>query len=87
VGDRALLHDALVVLLRDALASAPRESRVQLKVDREGTMIRFAVLGAETPSPSVRWAAAGRVVDAHGGTVERRPDGLWIGLPIQGAAS
>jgi signal transduction histidine kinase len=86
VGDRALLQDALVTLLRSALASAPRESRVHLKVDREGKTIHFAVLGAETPSPSVRWAAAGRVVDAHGGTVERRPDGLWIGLPVDGAA-
>jgi signal transduction histidine kinase len=86
VGDRPLLQDALVTLLRGALTSAPLESRVHLKVDREGKAIRFAVLGAEAPPLSVRWAAAGRVVDAHGGTVERRPDGLWIGLPIAGAA-
>jgi signal transduction histidine kinase len=86
IGDRALLQDALMTLLRGALTTAPPESRVHLTVDREKTTICFAMLGAEPPPPSVRWAAAGRVVDAHGGTVERRPEGLWIELPIEGAA-
>jgi signal transduction histidine kinase len=84
-GDRAQLQDALVTLMRGALTTAPAESRVQVRVDRDGRVIRFAVVGGGTPPLSVRWAAAGRVVDAHGGAVERRADGLWITLPVAGA--
>lgn len=83
-GDRALLQDALATLMRGAIASVPAESHVQVRVDRDGPVIRFAVMGGGTPPFSVRRAAAGRVVDAHGGAVERRPDGLWITLPISG---
>ncbi|HEY2065193.1 MAG TPA: hypothetical protein VGG84_04490 [Gemmatimonadaceae bacterium] len=85
-GDRALLQDALATLMRGALTSAPAGSRVQVRVDRDGRFIRFGVAGGGTPPLSVRWAAAGRVVDAHGGAVERRTDGLWITLPVSRAA-
>jgi signal transduction histidine kinase len=85
-GDRALLQDALATLMRGALASATGGSRVRIQVDRDGQVIRFAVLGGGTPPLSVRWAAAGRVVDAHRGALERRQDGLWISLPVAGTS-
>lgn len=84
IGDRALLQDALATLMRGALTSAKAQSRVRTRVDREGQTIRFAVLGGGARPLSVRWAAAGRVVDAHGGVVERRSNGLWITLPVAG---
>jgi signal transduction histidine kinase len=89
VGDRALLQDALATLIRSVLSSAAPESRVRVGVDREKRgregVIRFAILDGGIEPLSVRWAAAARVVQAHGGTVERRVDGLWIDLPIAGA--
>ena len=78
--DRARLQDALVTLLRGAIESASRESRLHVQVDRDGRLIRFAISGGGEAPMSVRWAAAARVVQAHGGTVDRRPDGLAIEL-------
>lgn len=77
-GDRALLQDALATLMRDAVTSAKPDARVRVQVDRNGQTIRFAVLGAGSPPASVGSAAAGRVVHAHGGNVERRDGELWI---------
>lgn len=81
-GDRALLQEALATLMRGALTSADADSPVRIRVDGDGEAIRFAVIGGGTPPLSVRWAAAGRVVDAHGGAVQRRPEGLLITLPV-----
>jgi signal transduction histidine kinase len=81
VGDRARLQDALVTLLRGGIEHASPESRMRVDVDLDGSAIRFILTGAgETPT-SVRWAAAARVVQAHGGMVDRRDDGLAISLP------
>jgi hypothetical protein len=84
IGDRALLQDALVTLIRGALAGAAVESKVRVQADRDGRMIRFAILGVGAPAASVRRAAAARVILAHGGRTERGLAGLWIELPIAG---
>jgi signal transduction histidine kinase len=81
VGDRARLQDALVTLLRGGIGRAAPESRMRVHVDREGSAIRFILTGGGDAPMSVRWAAAARVVQAHGGRVDRRDDGLAIALP------
>jgi signal transduction histidine kinase len=82
VGDRARLQDALVTLLRGGIEHAAPESRMHVQVDRDGPAIRFTLTGGGEGPMSVRWAAAARVVQAHGGRVERRHDGLAITLPV-----
>lgn len=81
VGDRARLQDALVTLLRGAIEHAIPESRLRLEVHGDGRSIRFTMSGGGEAPASVRWAVAARVVQVHGGTVERRADGVTIGLP------
>lgn len=82
IADRARLQDALVTLVRGAIQSAPRDSRLSIHVDRSATAIDFVIAGAGDAPASVQWAAAARVVQAHGGTVERNPRGVAIGLPL-----
>jgi signal transduction histidine kinase len=81
-GDRALLQEALVTLLRATVVSSARDSRLRFEVTREGPSIRFLVRGGGAAPISVRWAAAVRVIQAHGGSVDRSADGLRIDLPI-----
>lgn len=83
IGDRARLQDALVTLLRGAIASAAPDSRVRVEVERDGSRVRFAVLGGAAAPLSVRWAAAVRVIQAHGGAVERSTDGVRVELPTE----
>jgi hypothetical protein len=80
IGDRARLQEALVTLLRGAIESASRESRLRVHADRDGPIIHFTISGGGEAPVSVRGAAATRVVQAHGGTVERRSDRLVISL-------
>jgi signal transduction histidine kinase len=80
-GDRALLQEALVTLLRATVVSSTRDSRLRLEVNREGPSIRFLVRGGGAAPISVRWAAAVRVIQAHGGSVDRSADALRIDLP------
>jgi signal transduction histidine kinase len=80
IADRARLQEALVTLLRGAIESASRESRLRLQADRNGRTIRFVLSGGGVAPMSVRWAAAARVVQAHAGSVDRGADGLVIEL-------
>jgi signal transduction histidine kinase len=84
IGDRALLQDALVTVLRETVAGASRDSQVRIELDRSGSMIRIAVAGDGAPPATVRWAAAIRVIQAHGGMVDRRSGTLEIELPTEG---
>jgi signal transduction histidine kinase len=83
IGDRALLHDAFVTLLRGAVESAPPHGGLHIGVERHGDDVRFSTRGEGVAPRSVRWAAAVRVIQAHGGAVERDAKGLWIDLPVQ----
>jgi signal transduction histidine kinase len=83
IGDRALLHDAFVTLLRGAVESAPQHASVRISVERHGDAVRFSIHGGGVAPLSVRWAAGVRVIQAHGGAVERDATGLWIDLPVQ----
>lgn len=84
IGDRALLQEALVAVLRETVASASRDSQVRLDVDRDDSMIRFAVRGDGAAPATVRWAAAVRVIQAHDGSVERDAGGVRMLLPVEG---
>lgn len=84
IGDRAMLQDALVTVLRESVASANKDSRVRIELDREGSMIRFVMHGSGAAIATVRWAAAVRVIQSHGGSVERDANGLKIELPSEG---
>jgi signal transduction histidine kinase len=81
IGDRALLHDALVTLLRGAVESAPQHASVRIGVEHHDDDIRFTIHGGGVAPPSVRWAAGVRVIQAHGGSVARQAEDLWIELP------
>lgn len=85
VGDRALLQDALVTMLRGALANAARDSRARISVGRDGDVVRISATGVGSSLLTVRSAAAVRVVQAHGGTVERTVDTLHVELPAEGS--
>jgi len=82
LGDRSLLQDALSTILRDSIAASRHGARVGIDVDREGQAIRMLVQCAGTPTSSVRWAGAVRVVQAHAGSVSREADALRIRLPL-----
>ncbi len=86
IGDRAMLQDALVTILRETVASASRDSLVRIQLDREGSTIRFVVHGDGTAPATVRLAAAVRVVQVHGGSVERSTTHVRIDLPIEARA-
>jgi signal transduction histidine kinase len=81
IGDRAMLQDALVTILRGAVAGASADSQVRIHVDRDGSLIRFVVHGDGTAPVSVRWAAAVRVIQAHAGSVSHESEKLRIELP------
>ncbi|MEO8333707.1 MAG: hypothetical protein ABI664_01955 [bacterium] len=82
-GDRAMLQDAVVTILRGALAATDRDSRARIDVDREGAVVRIFANGIGPAPPTVRSAAAVRVVQAHGGAVERTDTELKIDLPVE----
>lgn len=83
-GDRALLQDALVTVLRASVLSARLDARLRLGVDREGSLISFLLSGGGVPMITVRLAAAVRVVQAHAGSVIRSAEDLRIQLPATG---
>jgi signal transduction histidine kinase len=83
IGDRAMLHDAFVTLLRGAVESAPTDASMRIGADHHGDDIRFSIHGGGVAPLSVRWAAGVRVIQAHNGAVERDTNGLWIDLPVQ----
>lgn len=81
IGDRALLHEALVTLLRGAVESATPHATMRVTAEREGSEVHFSLYGAGAAPLSVRWAAAVRVIQAHGGTIVRSDNELRIELP------
>lgn len=83
IGDRALLHDAFVTLLRGAVENAPQHASVRISVERHDDAVRFSIHGGGVAPLSVRWAAGVRVIQAHGGAVEPDANGVWIDLPVQ----
>jgi signal transduction histidine kinase len=83
-GDRALLQEALVTILRDGVTSASSDTRVRLDVSSETKLVVFVMRGVGAAALSVRWAAAVRVVQAHGGAVSRGAGALRVELPIEG---
>jgi signal transduction histidine kinase len=87
VGDRSRLQDALVTLLRGGIEPAAADSRLHVQVDRHGGAVRFILTGGAEGPMSVRSAAAARVIQAHGGKVERRGDGVTVSLPLSASQS
>ena len=85
LGDRVLLQEALVTLLRGAVESAPEHSSMRVGADRATDVVRFTVHGGGVAPVTVRWAAGVRAIQAHGGTVEKDATGLQIELPVQRA--
>lgn len=84
IGDRALLQEALVTLFRDSVASVPTEAHALLGVSSESTQVAFVMKGVGATAFSVRWAAAVRVVQAHGGAVVRAGEELRVHIPTEG---
>jgi K+-sensing histidine kinase KdpD len=83
-GDRARLQEALATLLRGMGGTAPGERRVRIVVDRDEETIRVAIAGTTAEPASVRWMAAMRMIQAHGGAVAWHADDLSIELPVDG---
>jgi signal transduction histidine kinase len=85
IGDRARLQDALVTLCRASIALAPAGAALHADVARRETEIGLTLSGGGRMPISVHTAAAIRVVQAHGGRVDRDGDALGIWLPIESA--
>jgi hypothetical protein len=83
IGDRARLQDALAATLGDAVRSSAAGAHVEMSVDQDASNIEVALHGAGNVASSVRSAAAGRVIQVHGGSVERDTDGIRIRLPLE----
>ncbi|MEP6621120.1 MAG: hypothetical protein ABJE47_17470 [bacterium] len=83
IGDRAMLHDALVTLVRGAVECAAHGATTRVGAERHEGDIRFSVHGGGVAPPSVRWVAGVRVIQAHGGSVGRTENEEWIDLPVQ----
>lgn len=81
VGDRPRLQQALTTILRGAIEGAPRGARVGIRAEREGALDSITVRGTVPVPMTVRAAAATRLVQAHGGSVEQRDGVLAIALP------
>jgi signal transduction histidine kinase len=82
-GDRARLQDAIVTLIRAVLVAGQPEARVLVAVGHDEQSITIAVRGGGEPRRSIRWAVAVRVIQSHGGGVEKRDDALAISLPVE----
>ena len=89
IGDRARLQDALATTLGDAVRSSAAGAHMQMSVDQDAGDIEVTLHGAGTVPSSVRSAAAGRVIQVHGGRVKRDTDSVRIRLPpeIRGRSS
>lgn len=81
-GDRVRLQEALVTLCRDSIAQAPRGAHLEATVAKQGQWVIITLRGGVRLPISVRAAAAIRVVQAHGGQVDRESDALAVRLPI-----
>lgn len=85
VGDQARLQDAIVTVIRSVLAATAPEGRVRLVVELEGQSLQLAVSGGGEPRRSIRWVAALRVIQAHGGAVEGGTGAVTLRIPILAA--
>ena len=74
-----------MTIWRGAIASAGADVQLRLEVERSGPAVHFTLDRAGKPPITVRWAAAVRIVYAHGGLVEQDSERLRVELPIAGA--
>lgn len=81
-GDRARLQDSLLTLCRATIAAATSGARLRVEVSARESSILITLSGAGRLPISVQVAAAIRVVQAHGGQVQRDGEPLVIRLPI-----
>lgn len=84
LGDRALLQEALVTLLREPVMAAAPGAAVHLDVTHSDHTVNVTLRGAGSVPDSAGVGAATRVIEAHGGDVELTPGALTIQLPSLG---
>lgn len=82
IGDRARLQDALATTLGDAVRSSVAGAHVEMLVDQNAGNIEVVLRGSSAVPSSVRSSAAARVIQVHGGSVQRDTNGVRIRLPL-----
>ncbi|MFI5257333.1 MAG: hypothetical protein ACHQRK_08735 [Gemmatimonadales bacterium] len=82
-GDSARLQDATVTLVRAMLVAAHPEARVRVAVTEQSGSVTIVISGGGEPIRSIRWVAATRVIQAHGGVVDESGDALSISVPVR----
>ena len=85
IGDRALLHQALVNLVDNAMKYGPRGQRVRLTAERSGSVVSVAI---EDEGPGIPKSARGRLFEpyerlARDSTSERTGSGLGLAVVRQ----
>lgn len=82
IGDQARLQEAIVTVIRSVLAATAPEARVRVAVEQKGRSLEVVVSGGQEPRRSIRWVAALRVIQAHGGAVEGGTGAVTLRFPI-----
>jgi signal transduction histidine kinase len=80
-GDRVRLQLALALLLGQMTRRGGTAGPIILSVDDDQSGVAVAVTGALPPRLDADVALASRIIAAHGGTIETRPDRTVIVLP------
>jgi len=81
-GDRGRLQEALALILADCVRRTAAGGRVVIAIEAKGAGLSIVVDHGAPPASDVAGALAQRLLEAHGGTVERLPGRLSVILPI-----
>ena len=79
--DRALLSSALTTLFGGVVSGVAEGGEAKLVATCAPSSVRVAMTGGGPAVDGVRTIAATRAVEAHGGSVESRDNGLVVTLP------
>jgi signal transduction histidine kinase len=80
--DRGRLQEALALILSDCVRRSPAGSTVRISVESAGPGLAIVVTHGAPPMIDVAAALADRLVNAHGGNVNRAADHTSISLPV-----
>ena len=81
-GDRSRLQEAFALVFADAVRRTPSGGKVHIKIDGKGAEVSVVVEHAAPASLDVASALAQRLLEAHGGVIERTSGRISITLPV-----
>lgn len=81
-GDRSRLQEALALVLADAVRRTPTGGTVRISIEARASGLLIVVEHGAPPVPDVASALAQRLLEAHGGAMERTTGRISISLPV-----